>query len=157
MYKTYEILTDWIIIFNAPWKRQCHEILGLFFFCSINSSWAPHEQAKTVLQTFSFSRKYKKFEKLCACVVNNYADTVSPLSTTATTPSKCTQRLHQHCLRVFNDCTNTVSVYSTTAPTQSPCTQRLHQHCLRVFNDCTNTVSLCIQRLHQHSLCVVND
>ena len=147
MYKTYEILTDWIIIFNAPWKRQCHEILGLFFFCSINSSWAPHEQAKTVLQTFSFSRKYKKFEKLCACVVNNYADTVSPLSTTATTPSKCTQRLHQHCLRVFNNCTNTVSL----------CIQRLHQHSLRVLNDCTNTVSVYSMTAPTPCLCVFND
>ena len=38
-------------------KGQCHAIVNPFF-CSKDSAWAPYEEAKTVLQTFSFLRRY---------------------------------------------------------------------------------------------------
>ena len=50
-------------------KGQCHEISD-HFLRLIDSTWAPYEQAKTVLWTFSFSRRYSR--KTCVC---DYADT----------------------------------------------------------------------------------
>ena len=43
-----------------PLKGQCHEIFDHYFFWFglKFSTWVPHEQAKTVSQTFSFSRIY---------------------------------------------------------------------------------------------------
>ena len=36
-------------------KVMCHEICYLYFFSSKHSTWAPHEQTKTVSRTFLFS------------------------------------------------------------------------------------------------------
>ena len=37
----------------GQWWGQCHEIFYQFLFGSKDSTWAPYEQAKPVLQTFS--------------------------------------------------------------------------------------------------------
>ena len=48
---------------TVPLKGQCHEIFNHFLGLE-DSTWAPYEQAKTVLRNFFISRRYSiaKFE-----------------------------------------------------------------------------------------------
>ena len=58
----------------VPLKRQCHEICNTCFIKKLH--WAPYEQAKTVAQNFSSSRRCSRKFVLHTVVVD-YADMVS--------------------------------------------------------------------------------
>ena len=48
-----------INFFLSFFKGPCHEIFDHYMFCLKDQTWAPYEQAKKVLQTFSFSQGSK--------------------------------------------------------------------------------------------------
>ena len=68
--------------FQLNLKGECLEIFDHFFGLK-DSTWAPHEQAKTFSRTFSISRRYS--QKTCGHEVDDYADTVSAQSMTTRT------------------------------------------------------------------------
>ena len=53
-------------------KCQCHEIFDLYIFSLIEPNWSPDKQAKMVLLTNSFSRRYLnlKFKKFDSAKAN---------------------------------------------------------------------------------------
>ena len=79
---------------GTPLKGQCHKFLTLF--CLTDSTLAPDEQAKTVLQTFSFLRRYS--QKTCGGVIVDFSDT-----------SWNIRWLRGHGFSVVNDYADTVS------------------------------------------------
>ena len=74
----------WITLISL--KGQCLEIFSNFFL-SKKSTWAPYEQTKTVLQTFSFLQSYsQKFAKKVGVLeVVDFVDMVSAWSLTMPT------------------------------------------------------------------------
>ena len=45
-------------------KGQCHKIFTPHFFSWIDYTWAPYEQAKTVLQNISISQRYSRKQRV---------------------------------------------------------------------------------------------
>ena len=59
------------------WTLSVPRVFRPFFGLKKNSTltaWAPYEQAKTVPQKISFSRRYSRKTSVSAYIVNDYAD-----------------------------------------------------------------------------------
>ena len=65
--------------FTLLQKRRQFRVMRFFylFFIKKNSIWAPYKQAKTVMRTFQFSRRYLRNSHIrVVSIVNDYVDTV---------------------------------------------------------------------------------